>query len=141
MWRARPPTWPAGERGAQQLSLTDALRRALLGLADVAESYGATSIAGLAMRMARSAMDRSAERVAIQAFAQLLMDRELSDLELAARVREHATTWPGAEGAVQSRTPRALPPVLAPLPPTPPDAAATIEPVARGSRVGARTFR
>jgi chemotaxis protein histidine kinase CheA len=86
-----------GERGAQQLALTDALRRTLLGLSDVADSYGATSIAGLAMRMARSSMQPAAERVAIQAFARLLMDRELSDHELAARVREHGTTWPGTD--------------------------------------------
>ncbi len=83
-----------GERGAQQLSLTDAVRRTLLGLGDVAESYGATSIANLALRMARSALERPAERAAVQAFAQLLMDRELGEAELAARVREHATTWP-----------------------------------------------
>ncbi len=98
-----------GERGAQQLALTDALRRTLLGLSDVAESYGATSIAGLAMRMARSSMQPTAERVAIQAFARLLMDRELSDHELAARVREHGATWPGTDV-----TPSARPAIAAP---------------------------
>ena len=86
-----------GERGAQQLSLIDAVRRTLLGLGDVAESYGATSIANLSLRMARSALERPAERAAVQAFAQLLMDRELGEAELAARVREHATTWPGTD--------------------------------------------
>jgi hypothetical protein len=70
----------AGERGGQQLALSDALRRTLLGLSDAAESYGATSIATLAMRMARSPMERPAERIAIQAFAHALMDRELSRL-------------------------------------------------------------
>ncbi len=109
----------AGERGAQQLALTDALRRTLLGLSDVAESFGATSIASLSMRMARSAMDRPAERIAIQAFAQLLMDRELSDHELAARVREHGTTWPGGDvtpaNSPRLSVPRAqTPPVLQP---------------------------
>ncbi len=92
-----------GERGTQQLALTDALRRTLLGLSDVADSYGATSIAGLAMRMARSSMQPPAERVAIQAFARLLMDRELSDHELAARVREHGTTWPGTDATPSAR--------------------------------------
>jgi chemotaxis protein histidine kinase CheA len=92
-----------GERGTQQLALTDALRRTLLGLSDVADSYGASSIAGLAMRMARSSMQPPAERVAIQAFARLLMDRELSDHELAARVREHGTTWPGTDVTPSAR--------------------------------------
>ena len=99
-----------GERGPQQLALTDALRRALLGLSDVAESYGATSIATLAMRMARSAMEHPPERIAIQSFAQLLMDRELTEPELAARVRDQSTTWPGTD-AVRGATPRARAPV------------------------------
>lgn len=100
----------AGERGAQELTLTDAVRRTLLGLGDVAESYGAATIANLALRMARSALEKSADRMAVQAFAQLLMDRELSDAELAARVREHATTWPGAE-MPRGDTPLSQPPV------------------------------
>lgn len=100
-----------GERGPQQLSLTDAVRRTLLGLADVAESYGATSIGNLAMRMARSALERPAERAATQAFAQLLMDREQGDAELAARVREHATTWPGTD-MPRGDTPLAVPAVV-----------------------------
>jgi hypothetical protein len=85
----------AGERGPQSLALGDALRRALLGLSDVAESYGASSIATLSMRMARSPVERPAERLAIQSFAQLLMDRERSDPELAALVRQHTAAWPG----------------------------------------------
>jgi len=99
-----------GDRGPQQLALTDALRRSLLGLSDVAESYGATSIATLAMRMARSAMEHPPERIAIQSFARLLMDRELTEQELAARVREQSTTWPGTD-AVRGATPRAGTPV------------------------------
>jgi hypothetical protein len=94
----------AGERGGQQLALSDALRRTLLGLSDAAESYGATSIATLAMRMARSPVERPAERIAIQAFAHALMDRELSDSELAARIRQQTATWPGSD-AVSGGTP------------------------------------
>jgi len=101
-----------GDRGPQQLALTDALRRALLGLSDVAESYGATSIATLAMRMARSAMEHPPERIAIQSFARLLMDRELTEHELAARVREQSTTWPGTD-TVRTSTPRPRTPVAA----------------------------
>jgi hypothetical protein len=103
----------SGERGAQQLALSDALRRALLGLSDAAESYGAASIATLAMRMARSPVERPTERVAIQAFARLLMDRELSDSELASRVREQASTWPGSD-AVSGSAP-AIAPAIAPI--------------------------
>jgi hypothetical protein len=87
----------AGERGGQQLALSDALRRTLLGLSDAAESYGATSIATLAMRLARSPVERPAERIAIQAFAHALMDRELGDSELAARIRQQTATWPGSD--------------------------------------------
>ncbi|MCU0617310.1 MAG: Hpt domain-containing protein [Gemmatimonadaceae bacterium] len=116
----------AGERGPQFLALCDALRRTLIGLSDVAESYGATSIATLAMRMARSSIERPAERIAIQAFAQLLMDRERSDSELAAQVRQHTANWPGdrsgaaaaidapatpAEAAARIPTPRMATPV------------------------------
>jgi HPt (histidine-containing phosphotransfer) domain-containing protein len=113
-------TLAGGERGTQMLALSDAVRRALLGLGDVAESYGATSIATLAMRMARSPVERPAERVAIQAFAQLLMDRELGDSELAARVREAALTWPGTDAlptpiaATAITAPPVAPPSVAP---------------------------
>lgn len=125
----------AGERGPQFLALCDALRRTLIGLSDVAESYGATSIATLAMRMARSSIERPAERIAIQSFAQLLMDRERTDSELAAQVRQHTANWPGdrsgsaaaidapatpAEAAARIPTPRAATPVAVPTPvPTP----------------------
>lgn len=119
----------AGERGAQQLALSDALRRTLLGLADVADSYGASSIATLGMRMARSEMTRSSERVAIQAFAQLLMDRELTDQEMAARVREHGLTWPGDEASA-SPTPSA-PTAPVALRPVPAAATATVSSPAR----------
>jgi hypothetical protein len=126
-----------GDRGPQQLALTDALRRALLGLSDVAESYGATSIATLAMRMARSAMEHPPERVAIQAFARLLMDRELTEHELAARVREQSTTWPGTD-TVRTSTPRARTPVTAAaipaaLPAASPAAVPTVAPTARAT--------
>lgn len=145
----------SGERGGQQLALSDALRRSLLGLSDAAESYGASSIATLAMRMARSPVERPAERIAIQAFAHALMDRELSDSELAARIREQTATWPGSD-AVGSGTPIAAspavpglaaqaptvrPPIVPPptvRPPTPAPAArpitpATPAPVASGA--------
>ncbi len=105
----------SGERGGQQLALSDALRRSLLGLSDAAESYGAASIATLAMRMARSPVERPAERIAIQAFAYALMDRELSDSELAARIREQTSTWPGSD-AVGTGTPIAARPVTPPVP-------------------------
>jgi HPt (histidine-containing phosphotransfer) domain-containing protein len=95
----------AGERGPQFLALCDALRRTLIGLSDVAESYGASSIATLAMRMARSSVERPAERVAIQAFAQVLMDRERSDAELAAQVRQHTASWPGDRSGVSPAVP------------------------------------
>lgn len=133
----------AGERGPQFLALCDALRRTLIGLSDVAESYGATSIATLAMRMARSSIERPAERVAIQAFAQLLMDRERSDSELAAQVRQHTANWPGdrsgaaaaiaapatpTEAAARVPTPRAATPVA--VPPVMPTPAKVATPVA-----------
>lgn len=82
--------------GPSQLALSDGLRRGLLGLSDVAESYGAASIATLATRMARAPLATSAERAAVQAYAHLLMDREHSDADLAARVKEASITWAGA---------------------------------------------
>ncbi|MCC6245265.1 MAG: hypothetical protein IT353_20655 [Gemmatimonadaceae bacterium] len=82
--------------GPSQLALLDGLRRGLLGLSDVAESYGAASIAGLATKMARAPLNASSERAAVQAFAHILMDRELSDQEMAARVKEASITWSGA---------------------------------------------
>lgn len=81
--------------GPSQLALSDGLRRALLGLGDVAESYGAASISTLATKMARAPLASPTERAAVQALAQLLMDRERSDQELAAKVKEANITWAG----------------------------------------------
>ena len=76
--------------------LSDGLRRALLGLSDCAESYGAASIAGLATKMARAPLANSSERAAVQGLAHLLMDRERSDQELAAKVKDASIAWAGA---------------------------------------------
>lgn len=82
--------------GPSQLALSDGVRRALLGLADVSDSYGAASIATLATRMARAPLDAPSERAAVQGFAQLLQDREIGDQELAARVKDASIGWAGA---------------------------------------------
>lgn len=81
--------------GPSQLALSDGLRRALLGLSDVAESYGAASIATLATNMARAPLSASSERVAVQSLARLLMDRECTDQELAAHVKRASLAWAG----------------------------------------------
>jgi HPt (histidine-containing phosphotransfer) domain-containing protein len=86
-------TTPAGPA---QLAVFDGLRRALLGLADVAESYGASSITTLATRMARAPLATAGERAGVQGFARLLMDRELSDLQLAQQVKQAGLTWAGS---------------------------------------------
>lgn len=91
--------------GPAQLALTDGVRRALLGLADAADSYGASSISGLATRMARAPLTAQSERVAVQALAQLLMNRELTDAQLAAQVKQANVTWsgvPAADGTIVS---------------------------------------
>lgn len=86
----------ASAGGPSQLALSDGVRRSLIGLADVAESYGAASIATLATRMARAPLDGTSERSGVQSYAMLLQDREISDQELAARVREASIVWAGA---------------------------------------------
>ncbi len=85
--------------GPSQLALSDGVRRALVGLADVAESYGASSISTLATRMARAPLAGSAERAGVQALAQLLLNRELTDPQLAQQVRQVGLTWAGAPPA------------------------------------------
>ncbi len=85
--------------GPSQLALSDGLRRGLLGLSDVAESYGAASITTLATKLARAPLANSSERAAVQGFAHLLMDRELSDGELAAKVKAASIAWSGAPPA------------------------------------------
>ena len=91
---------------------TDGVRRALLGLGDVAESYGATSIAALAIAMARAPLEHMAERVAVQSLAQLLQDRERTDQQLAAAVKEATLNWPGRRTPAASlSSPRASTPV------------------------------
>ena len=85
--------------GPSQLALSDGLRRGLLGLSDVAESYGAASISTLATKLARAPLANSSERAAVQGFAHLLMDRELSDSELAAKVKAASIAWSGAPPA------------------------------------------
>ncbi len=82
--------------GASPLALTDGVRRGLLGLADVAESYGAASVANLATRMARAPLAAMAERMAVQSFARQLMDRELTDQQLAQHVKQASLAWSGA---------------------------------------------
>lgn len=82
--------------GPSQLAITDGVRRALLGLSDVSESYGAASIATLATRMARAPLGAPSERAAVQGFAQLLMNRELTDAQLAQQVKQAGLTWSGA---------------------------------------------
>jgi hypothetical protein len=88
--------------GPSQLALSDGVRRALLGLADVGDSYGAASITTLATRMARAPLAQSRERMAVQAFAQLLGDRELSDVQLAQRVKEAGFVWADAQAGVDA---------------------------------------
>jgi len=82
--------------GPSQLALSDGLRRGLMGLSDVAESYGAASISTLATKMARAPLANASERAAVQGFAHLLMDRELADVELAAKVKDASISWAGA---------------------------------------------
>lgn len=82
--------------GPSQLAITDGVRRALLGLSDVSESYGAASIATLATKMARAPLSAPSERAAVQGFAQLLMNRELTDAQLAQQVKQAGLTWSGA---------------------------------------------
>lgn len=78
---------------------TDALRRALMGLAELAESYAATSIAALATRMARAPLATTHELQAILQFTQVLRTRDVSDAQLAQQVKQAALTWNGAPSA------------------------------------------
>ncbi len=84
------------QAGPAQLALADAVRRALIGLADVAESYGAASIVSLATKMSRAPLSASSELSAVQAFAQLLMNRENTDGQLAMQVKQANASWTGA---------------------------------------------
>lgn len=114
--------------GPSQLAIADGVRRALLGLADVAESYGASSIATLTTKMARASLATAAERAGVQAFAQLLMDRELTDAQLAQQVKQVGVTWSGAPAATTAADapPAATPtPSVRTLPPAAPARTAT----------------
>jgi len=115
-YAVRPYSAPIGSPAplAQALTRTDALRRALLQLADVAESFGATAIATLAVRMARSAVERPAERTAIGALARTLGNRDLADAELATRVRALTAAWPHADPPSQN-APSGVPPAVVPI--------------------------
>lgn len=93
-------TLAIGSAGPSQPTLTDGVRRSLLGLAGVAESYGASSIVSLATRMARAPLAGPQERHAVQSIAQLLMDRENSDQQLAQQVKQANISWSG-EPAVE----------------------------------------
>lgn len=129
--------------GPSQLAIADGLRRALLGLADVAESYGASSIAALATKMARAALAAASERTGVQAFAQLLMDRELTDQQLAQQVKQVSLTWAGAPAlspaAPPASGPAAAVPQSLPATPHPPAAIVPIESVLyRGASAVAR---
>jgi|GEM_PF-1036236 len=86
---------------------TDALRRSLLAISTVAESYGATSIAALAVTMARAPLDSSSERAAVQSLAHLLQEMERTDQELAVRIKDATLTWPGRRTPALAQTPSA----------------------------------
>lgn len=95
------------ETGAGQPAGTDALRRALLALGTVAESYGATSIAALSVTMARAPLESNSERTAVVALAHLMQDQQRSDQELAARVKDATLSWPGRRTPSMAQTPSA----------------------------------
>ncbi len=95
--------------GPSQLALADGARRSLLGLADVAESYGAASIANMATRMARAPLASPHERQGVQRVARLLMDREITDQQLAQQVKQASLTWSGAAVPEQAVTPAVIP--------------------------------
>jgi chemotaxis protein histidine kinase CheA len=99
----------SSDAGASQLALADGVRRALLGLADVAESYGAASIANMATRMARAPLASPTERHGVQSVAHLLMDREISDQQLAQQVKQASITWAGGSPPVQAVPPATIP--------------------------------
>jgi HPt (histidine-containing phosphotransfer) domain-containing protein len=102
----------SGEPAGQQRPQSDGVRRALLALGDVAESYGATSIAALAVSMARAPLVALAERAAVQSLSHLLQDRERTDGELAAAIKDATLTWPGRRTpAASTASPRAATPV------------------------------
>lgn len=96
----------SSEVGPAQLALTDGVRRTLIGLSDVATSFGATSIGTLATRMARASLATSSERSGVQAFAHLLMNRELSDAQLAQQVKQFSVSW---------ASPAAIEPAVVPI--------------------------
>jgi chemotaxis protein histidine kinase CheA len=91
--------------GPAQLALADGVRRALMGLADLAESYGAASITSLATKMSRAPLASAHEHHGVQAFAQLLMNRELHDADLAKQVKQANITWAGAPAPEPSVVP------------------------------------
>ena len=95
--------------GPSQLALADGVRRSLLGLADVAESYGAASIGNLATRMARAPLASTHERQGVQTVARLLMDGEITDQQLAQQVKQMGITWAGASEAPPAVAPAVIP--------------------------------
>ena len=97
------------ESNAPKPAGADALRRALLALGAVAESYGATSIAALSVTMARAPLESTSERAAVHALAHLIQDQERSDQELAARVKDATLSWPGRRTPSMAQTPSAPP--------------------------------
>lgn len=105
---------------------SDALRRALLSVSAVAESYGATSIAALAVTMARAPLESSSERAAVQSLAHLMQDAERTDQELAARIKDATLSWPGRRTPSISQTPSAAAAPEAMTGNTPPAAARAV---------------
>ena len=95
--------------GPAQLALADGVRRALLRVAETADSYGAASITALATRMARAPLTTASEYVGIQSVARLLMDREITDQRLAQQVKQASITWSGAPAAPPVDAPAVIP--------------------------------
>lgn len=95
----------AGDPAVSAPASTDALRRALLALSAVGESYGATSIAALSVTMARAPLESTSERAAVQSLAALTQEVERSDQDLAARIKDATLSWPGRRTPAHAQTP------------------------------------
>ncbi|MDQ6612138.1 MAG: hypothetical protein M3Y64_06870, partial [Gemmatimonadota bacterium] len=99
------------EPGAPSNAQSDGVRRALLALSTMAESYGATSISALAITIARAPLTDASERNALKALASLLQDKTRSDSDLAARVKDATLGWPGRRTPSAAQAPAASRPV------------------------------
>jgi chemotaxis protein histidine kinase CheA len=95
VWRARRRRWPRARRGHRSWRWPTGSGARCWGSPMWPKATAPPAFRHARHRMARAPLASGVERAGVQAVAQLLMNRELTDTQLAAQVKQANVTWNG----------------------------------------------